>query len=476
MKKSLSVNALLNTMKTIFRIIFPLITFPYVSRILGVENVGRVNFSSSIVSYFTLIAAFGVSTYAIREGAKIRDNKKKFVDFSNQVFTINVVTTILAYLLLIVVIAFSAKIRNYAGLIVILSAVIVFITFGADWLNTIYEDFGYITVRTLAFQMISLVLMFVFVRQTDDYYRYAIITVVSSAGGNLCNFFYCKKYVKLRLVRLKNVKKHIIPMFMFFMSNITTIIFLNSDQTMLGMLCGDYNVGLYSVAVKIYTIVKNIFTSILTVMMPRFSYMQSNDQSDNSEMLRTNVMNIFVLFVVPMAVGLFCVSDGVIELIGGSAYAEATVSLKILSISILCAAAASFMTYIVIIPEGREKVMLTASTASAIINVVLNIFLIPLMQQEGAAMTTAIAEFVVFAVEFKVAGIKINRKSALKNVITVFLASVTIILCNIVVRMFVHNTIIATIIIIMTSIVIYLALLFVLKNEYVISAFYKLKK
>ena len=157
-------------------------------------------------------------------------------------------------------------------------------------------------------------------------------------------------------------------MFMFFMSNITTIIFLNSDQTMLGMLCGDYNVGLYSVAVKIYTIVKNIFTSILTVMMPRFSYMQSNDQSDNSEMLRTNVMNIFVLFVVPMAVGLFCVSDGVIELIGGSAYAEATVSLKILSISILCAAAASFMTYIVIIPEGREKVMLTASTASAIIN------------------------------------------------------------------------------------------------------------
>lgn len=143
---------------------------------------------------------------------------------------------------------------------------------------------------------------------------------------------------------------------------------------MLGMICGDYSVGLYSVAVKIYTIVKNVFTAILTVMMPRFSYMQSNEKSGSSEKLRTNVLNIFVLFVIPMAVGLFCVSDGVIALIGGNEYIEATASLRILSVSILCAAAASFMTYIVIIPEGREKVMLTASTASAAINVVLNIF------------------------------------------------------------------------------------------------------
>lgn len=206
MKKSLSLNALLNTVKTILGIIFPLITFPYISRVLGVENVGKVNFSSSVVSYFTLIAAFGVSTYAIREGAKIRDNKKEFIDFANQVFTINVLTTVLAYFLLGILIIYSAKIRNYTGLIVILSTAIVFVTIGADWLNTIYEDFGYITVRTLAFQIISLVLMFAFVKESGDYYKYAVITVISSAGGNLCNFFYCKKYAKLRVVRLKNIK------------------------------------------------------------------------------------------------------------------------------------------------------------------------------------------------------------------------------------------------------------------------------
>ena len=193
MKKSLSLNALLNTVKTVLGIIFPLITFPYISRVLGVENVGKVNFSGSVVSYFTLIAAFGVSTYAVREGAKIRDNKKKFIDFSNQVFTINVLTTVLAYFLLGILIIFSAKIRNYTGLIVILSTAIVFVTIGADWLNTIYEDFGYITVRTLAFQIISLVLMFAFVKESDDYYKYAVITVLSSAGGNLCNFFFIVK-------------------------------------------------------------------------------------------------------------------------------------------------------------------------------------------------------------------------------------------------------------------------------------------
>lgn len=476
MKKSLSLNALLNTVKTILGIIFPLITFPYISRVLGVENVGKVNFSSSVVSYFTLIAAFGVSTYAIREGAKIRDNKKEFVDFSNQVFTINVLTTVLAYFLLGILIIFSAKIRNYTGLIVILSTAIVFVTIGADWLNTIYEDFGYITVRTLAFQIISLVLMFAFVKGSGDYYKYAVITVISSAGGNLCNFFYCKKYAKLRVVKLKNIKKHTTPMFMFFMSNITTIIFLNSDQTMLGMICGDYSVGLYSVAVKIYTIVKNVFTAILTVMMPRFSYMQSNENSGNTEKLRTNVLNIFVLFVIPMAVGLFCVSDGVIALIGGSEYIEATASLRILSVSILCAAAASFMTYIVIIPEGREKVMLTASTASAVINVVLNVFLIPIVQQEGAALTTAIAEFVVFAVEYKAVGIKLEKKSVWKNITTVIVASAMIVICNIVVRFIVKNIVIATIIIIIAAVVMYFATLCALKNEYVLIAWRRIKR
>lgn len=476
MKKSLSINALLNTLKTVLGIIFPLITFPYISRVLGVENVGKVNFSSSVVSYFTLIAAFGISTYAIREGAKIRDNRKEFIEFSNQVFTINVLTTVLAYFLLGILIIFSAKIRNYTGLIIILSTAIVFVTIGADWLNTIYEDFGYITVRTLAFQVISLVLMFAFVKESGDYYKYAVITVISSAGGNLCNFFYCKKYAKLRVVKLKNIKKHITPMFMFFMSNITTIIFLNSDQTMLGMICGDYSVGLYSVAVKIYTIVKNVFTAILTVMMPRFSYMQSNENSGNTEKLRTNVLNIFVLFVIPMAVGLFCVSDGVIALIGGNEYIEATASLRILSVSILCAAAASFMTYIVIIPEGKEKIMLKASTASAVINVVLNLFLIPLILQEGAALTTAIAEFVVFVIEFKASGIKLDKKKAKRNIITVLIASVGIVICNMIVRSFTSNIIIDTIVIIPVSVLLYFGILLILKNEYILMVFDKMRK
>ncbi|MGM8140297.1 flippase [Enterococcus italicus] len=475
MKKSLSVNALLNTIKTILGIIFPLVTFPYISRVLGVENVGKVNFSSSIVSYFTLIASFGVSTYAIREGSKIRDNRKDFSDFSNQVFTINVITTILSYLVLLLILLFSLKIRNYMGLIVILSTAIVFMTLGADWLNTIYEDFVYITVRTLTFQIVSLILMFVFVRETGDFYKYAIITVIASAGGNICNFFYCKKYSKLRLVRLKNVKKHITLMSMFFMSNITTIVFLNLDMTMLGMISGDYNVGLYSIAVKIYSLVKNIFTAILTVMMPRFSYMQSNDYSANTEKLRTNVLNIFVILVVPMAVGLFCVSDGVIALIGGSSYIEATPSLRILSVSILCAAAASFMTYIVVIPEGKEKVMLAASATSAVINVVLNIFLIPLFHQEGAAVTTVISEFVLFAIELKLVGIKLNQKSVKENILTVVISSTTIVVCTAVVRVFVYNIIVSTVIIIVISILLYFSVLYVLKNEYVLAVLYKVQ-
>ena len=139
-KSHLALNAVVNVLKGIMSIVFPLITFPYVSRVLGVDNLGRVNFANSIISYFILIAGLGVSAYAIREGTKIRNDSKQFGIFAREIFSINVISTLVAYALLFICFCISSKIQNYSSLIWIMSIAIILQTMGVEWIYSVYEN------------------------------------------------------------------------------------------------------------------------------------------------------------------------------------------------------------------------------------------------------------------------------------------------------------------------------------------------
>lgn len=147
--RSLKINTIFNAIKTFSSIIFPLITFPYISRTLLAENVGKVNFGLSIISYFTLIASLGITTYAIRECAAVREDRKKLSQIASQIFSINIITTFFSYLLLVLTLVFYSKLENYKLLITIQSLSILFATLGTDWINSAMEDFKYITIRTV---------------------------------------------------------------------------------------------------------------------------------------------------------------------------------------------------------------------------------------------------------------------------------------------------------------------------------------
>lgn len=165
-EKSVFKNVILNIIRVSLSVIFPLITFPYVSRVLMAENLGKVNYALSIESYFALIAALGVSTYAVRDGAAKRNDKEKFSLFANEIFTVNIITTIVSYLLMIVTIVSIKSLHPYALLICLQSISIILTTIGIDWVNSVFEDYLYITVRSFLIQVILLVLMFIFVKKT----------------------------------------------------------------------------------------------------------------------------------------------------------------------------------------------------------------------------------------------------------------------------------------------------------------------
>ena len=199
-RKSLKINAILNGMKGLLQVIFPLITFPYISRVLGVGNIGKYNFASSIVSYFLLLAALGIATYAIREGARIRNDRKLFNEFFSEIFSINIISTIVSYILLFICVTTVHYFKSYEVLIFILSWQIFFTTISVEWVYSVYEDYLFITIRSFFFQCLSLILVFLLVRTSNDLNKYAILSVVSSAGSGIINFIYIKKYCDLKLV------------------------------------------------------------------------------------------------------------------------------------------------------------------------------------------------------------------------------------------------------------------------------------
>lgn len=152
-------NAFLNGLRSVLNLLFPLITFPYVSRVLSVSGIGIYNFSNTYISYFILIAGLGIATYAIREGAKYRNDRRKIEEFSSQIFSINMIATVIAYVLLFASLLIFKNLSNYVSCILIFSLQILFTTLGTEWIYTIYEDYAYITVRSIFFKVISIFLL-----------------------------------------------------------------------------------------------------------------------------------------------------------------------------------------------------------------------------------------------------------------------------------------------------------------------------
>lgn len=467
-EKSIKANALLNGFRTVLNLIFPLITFPYISRTLSVSGIGKYNFSSSVISYFLLIAALGIDRYAVREGTKYRDDRKKISEFISQVFTINIVSTVISYVLLVVCLLAIRKLHDYIICILIFSIQILFTTLGTEWLYSIFEEYRYITIRSIIFKLISIVLLFVFVRKPSDYLKYAMITVLATVGSNILNFIHAKKYCDIRLTFKFNWQKALIPILVIFATNIAVQIYVNSDTTMLGLMKDDYVVGIYSVSTKIYGMVKTVLAAIMIVTIPRLSLYLGKRMQEEYDKLLFKVINVVILFTLPAMIGLFMLSKDVVLIISGKNFVRSTSSLQILCFGIILSIFSTIFNQCVLIPYKREKYTLYSSIISACVNIGLNFILIPIMAENGAAITTLIAEFLMMAMNYfacrDVTKKIFTNKDTIRNIITVVIGLTVIIIICIYVQKTFTNIWIQLIFSIALSIIGYSMVLLIFRN------------
>lgn len=394
--KSIKINMILNMLKGIMSIIFPLISFPYISKVLGVDNIGKYNFASSIVSYFVLIAGLGITTYAIREGTKYRESISDINIFVNEIFSINIISSLLAYILLVICLISINKLFDYKELIVILSIQIAFQTIGVEWLYSIYEDYLYITIRSFIFQLVSLILMFVLVCDSNSVNLYALITVIASVGSNVMNFVHSKKYSRIKFTCRINWRTHLKPILILFAMSLTVTLYVNSDTTILGLIKGDNSVGIYSISTKIYTVIKRVLSSILVVSIPRLSlYWGMGKQSDFISTAK-DIYQTLLTILMPVILGIILLRKEIILIISTENYLQAATSLILLSFALFFCMGAWFWGQCILIPCKQENIVFKATIVSAIVNIILNIILIPIWAENAAAFTTIVAEGIAF--------------------------------------------------------------------------------
>lgn len=465
-ERNIKVNSVLNVIKTVSGILFPLITFPYVSRILQPENMGKVNFGSSFVSYFTLIATLGITTYAIRECSAVRTDREKLGAIASEIFSINVCTTIAAYVLLAVSLIFFRRLDSYRTLIVIQSTAILFTTLGADWLNTAMEDFVYITARTIAFQMISLILMFVFVKTPDDYMKYAGISVLSSSGANLLNVFYRKRYCQVRFTSRMKWNVHFKPILLLFVMILAQNIFSSADVTMLGLMKGDFEVGIYSTAVKVENIIAQVVFSLAWVVMPRMAaYFAEGNYVKINQMLK-KVMGVFFLIGLPSIAGVLSLSREIVLIVGGEKYSGAAVPLRILMLAFFFSLfGGSFLGNMVLLPSKNEKTFMSICSITAVINVVLNYILIPFWGVSGAAVTTAFSSLLILLLLLKCKDKRIKLTYIKEVGFIPLTGSILVFAYCYLVGMIVDNIWLKTGICIIGGVVLYVAAMVIMKND-----------
>lgn len=413
-EKSLKKNFCMNAILTMSQFIFPLITFPYVSRILLAEGTGKVSFATSIISYFAMFAQLGIPTYGIRACAQVRNDKKKLSKTAQEIFIINIIMSILAYIVFFIALCNVPRLKDEKTLLIIVSATIFFNAIGMEWLYKALEQYTYITIRSVIFKFIALIAMFLLIHQQSDYIIYGAISIFASSASNIFNFFNVHKYISLRPVGEYNFKQHLKAVSVFFALSCAATIYVNLDTVMLGFMKTNVDVGYYNAAVKIKTILVSIVTSLGTVLLPRASYYVEHGLKEDFYRITKKAINFVFLVATPlMLYFMFFAKEGIFFL-SGNTYGGAIVPMQIIMPTLFFIGLTNIMGMQILVPLGKENIVLYSEIVGAVVDLAINYILIPKYASAGAAIGTLVAEIAVWIVQYIY--LRKQIKDAYKNV------------------------------------------------------------
>lgn len=398
---SVKSNILLNGINAVTAILFPIVTFPYVARVLFPEGIGAVNFQLSIINYIVLLTSLGIPMYAVKEVAKYRNDKVIRDRIVVEIILLSIILCLLGYIAVWLLAEYIPQIHQQKSLFYILSLTIFFTAISVSWFYQGVEDFKFTTYRAVAIRLLATASLFIFVKDRGDLHIYGMITVGATVGNNFVNFVHLRKYIDFSLIKIKELKifRHLEPAIHVFILNLIISLYVQLNSIMLGFMQGDDAVGYFTAGSKISHVGLTLISSFGTVLLPRCSYLlQIGDHEGFSSIINKSV-RLTVALSLPMTVGLIILAIPVTLIFCGPEFIDTIPVLYLNAPVIILIGLTNVMGIQILYPKGKVNIVIFCVSVGAIVNILLNILLIPRYSSTGAAFATLIAELAVLIIQ-----------------------------------------------------------------------------
>ncbi len=464
MKKSIKKNYIFNTCYQLLLLIVPIVTTPYLSRVLGVENIGLNSFATAIVSYFTLFACLGTGTYGQRAVSYVQDDKEKR---SKIFFETIIFRTVMVFVTLAFYGIFLVNTKDNIIIYLILSLNIVTCIFDITWFFQGLEEFQKTVTRNTIVKLLNIVFIFAFIKSESDLVIYIIGTAMLSFLGAISLWLYLPKYIckPTNIQPFKNYKTII----KLFIPTIAIQVYTILDKTMLGWFSGNNYIenGYYEQAEKIVKLCLTVVTSLSTVMISRIGNTFKNGNLDKLKNYMYRSYKFVWMFGIPIMFGIISIADFLVPILLGSGYEKVIILLPIFSVLVIAIGLSNVNGFQYFVPIGKENVLTLTVMVGAVSNLILNLILIPKYYSLGASIASIIAEILVTIVGFvyiyrsKQLSLRLIFSLSIKNIIAGVIMCVGVIF----IKQFLSISILNLFFLILIGIIIYFLVLAILKDE-----------
>lgn len=394
MAQSVKVNYILNLINTGTQMLFPLITFPYVCRVIEADGIGQINFFQSIISYISLFTCLGIPMYAIREIARDRSDVVQMNRTAMEILLLHSMLTLVGYAIVAILCLTVPQIQVNIPLFLILSLTIFFTAIGCEWFYRGIEDFKYITIRGLVIKTVSVVLLFIFVKSKTDLLYYGCYTVFGVLGGNIFNFFRLRKYIHRENIIFSelHIKRHVKPVLKVFSFSVVTSIYLQLNTVLLGFLKNALAVGYFAAATKVMQMLLTMSACLGSVMMPRASHLIAENKEDEFNRLIQKSYDFTLAIALPMTIGLIFCAPSLITALCGVKFEHSILPSQIIAPIILMVAISNVFGIQVLFPKGKINIVTLCCGIGAVADLILNLCLIPFFSYIGTSIAYLGAE------------------------------------------------------------------------------------
>ena len=394
MAQSVKVNYILNLINTGTQMLFPLITFPYVCRVIEADGIGQINFFQSIISYISLFTCLGIPMYAIREIARDRSDVVQMNRSAMEILLLHSMLTLVGYAIVAILCLTVPQIQVNIPLFLILSLTIFFTAIGCEWFYQGIEDFKYITIRGLIIKTVSVVLLFIFVKSKTDLLYYGCYTVFGVLGGNIFNFFRLRKYIHRENIIFSelHIKRHVKPVLKVFSFSVVTSIYLQLNTVLLGFLKNALAVGYFAAATKVMQMLLMMSSCLGSVMMPRASHLIAENKEDEFNRLIQKSYDFTLAIALPMTIGLIFCAPSLITALCGVKFEHSILPSQIIAPIILMVAISNVFGIQVLFPKGKINIVTLCCGIGAVADLILNLCLIPFFSYIGTSIAYLGAE------------------------------------------------------------------------------------